>query len=333
MGGWKANQSKKKIKKNTKLAAVVLGLVLVLLFLGYLFKFLNEFNKPLLESQKQEKKYSWEGISNINLVVKKDSSDDISVLSFNPTDQKLLLLKVPPKLFLYVPGGYGSWQLSSIYKLGEVEKKGLGKILLKNSISNFLGVPIDGFIQTDKEIVNLLKNPSNLLTFTSFKTDLNLKELISLTYFMYKLRFDKLTTIDLSSEQVLDEATLADGSLVYLFDPGKMDSISANFNEGKIIAEGKEIAIFNATNTPGLAQKAARMVTNMGGKVIMTKSLEQRKVTSQVLSKESSATFNRLATVFALGCSSSPNCDTIIDDPKILESRADINIVLGEDFK
>lgn len=333
MGGWKANQSKKKFKKNTKLALVALGLVVAVLFLGYLFKFLTELNKPLLGSNVSiEKKYSWEGNSNINLVVKKDSSDEISVLSFNPTDQKLLLLKLPSKLYLSVPGGYGSWQLSSIYKLGQVEKKGLGVMMLKNSISNFLGVPIDGYIQSDKEIVDLLKNPFNLLTFTTFKTDLNLKELTSLSFALSSVRFDKVSTLSLVEQQVLDETTLADGSVVYQFDPGKIDSISQEFAEGQIIAEGKEVAIFNATNTPLLAQKAARMVTNMGGKVIMTKSLDEKRKTSAVLTSEKSDTYTRLSQLFVLDCSNSPNCDTIINDPKILESRADINIVLGEDF-
>ena len=80
-----------------------------------------------------------------------------------------------------------------------------------------------------------------------------------------------------------------------------------------------------------MAQKAARMITNLGGNVIIT-SNAQNIYAKTIVTGQTGPTLTRLSEVFDLGCSKDPTCANI-PVPEVENSRAQINIVLGEDFR
>ena len=114
--------------------------------------------------------------------------------------------------------------------------------------------------------------------------------------------------------------------------------IQSRFEDSKLKDEGLGIGILNATDHPGLAEKAARVVTNIGGRVILTGNLEERQHNSFVLGKDG-YTQTRLSQVFApaciqtswpLGLFRSGGC--FLQSDSFNFSRAEVTIVLGEDY-
>lgn len=332
--GWKATQSKIKAKKKTKLALIVLGLTLLLIILGQTVNLtrtlLNPWNLPVSQSRN----YLWDGEFNLNLVV---MGKDASVLIFNPKEHKVLIIHLPNETYLEVPKGYGFWQLRSIYNLGELEKIG-GNQLLKGSISVFLGLPFDGFVKLNGKLaeagavglVNTLRqNPLNF-PLKDLQTDLTLWELIRLKLSLSQVRFDKVKIINWVDLDILDEQILGDGTKVFISDPVRIDGALLDVKDFELIREHMTVAVFNATNHPFLAQKIARMITNLGGNVILIANAPFQLTRTHLLG-EKSATLKKLKQVFAL-CSEASKCDKLsAQDLESLSSRAQINLILGED--
>ncbi len=331
--GWKTVQNKNKIKKKTKLAAIVLGLIIFVILLGNLVRFTQTLFSPWKIYPDIKKNYIWNGEFNLNLVVLNQL--DVSVLSYNPREKKLIILQIPQNVLVEVPNGFGKWQLRSVYQLGETDKKGAG--FLKGSVMALLGIPIDGFLDvadlkkaagSEFLVGHLKENPIFFLSaLPKIKTDLTLWELIRLNMAASSVRFDKVERLDLS--KVLDLENLADGTPIYTADPVKVDNILAFFADPTVKEEHKSIAIFNATESLGLAQKASRIITNLGGNVIITSNASQKSDKSLILG-EKSKTLKRINQIFNFDCS---DCDNITPENKGIESRAQISIILGGDFR
>lgn len=326
--GWKAAQSHSKAKHKTKLAILALGLLLLIILAGQTFKFFQGLFQPL--SPGNSKTYTWDGSANINLVVK---SSEVEVLSYNSVEGTAKLIKIPSSTYINIPGGYGAWPMRAVYDLGQAEKPPQGREFLKRSISAYFGIPIDGFIelkgdQGAMEIMKSITSPVNL------NTDLTPIELLRLVFGLKRVRFDKVQTFDLAKMNLLETKELADGQQVLAADSTKIDQFSQNFTETKISQERLTVAVLNATQVPGLAGKAARLISNMGGDVIQqtnfNQNLQASKIVINIADKQvvSSYTYKRLVQVFEKGCHSSQKCDNI----QQVETRAQINVIVGEDF-
>lgn len=323
--GWKDIQSKARRSRQTKLAVVVLGLVIGLVITSWVIRFTQSLFSPWKLSVKAERNYIWDDKFNINLLLR---ADQTSIFSYNPTEKKIVILNIPDETFLEVPKGFGFWQLRAVDKLG-------GDTLLVDTLRNFLGIPIDGFLdfsgpgisKSAVEIVEELRqNPfSGFNLMPSLKTDLTLWELVRLKLSITGVRFDKVAEINLDKQEILNKETLPDGTEVLTADPVKLDSVLVNLVDPAFTFEHKAIAIWNATNRPLLAQKAARLITNLGGNVIITSNAEE-KLKKTMVYGEKSDSLKRLKQIFVLD-------DKISSSSANLEfSRAEINIFLGEDF-
>lgn len=319
MPTWKTVQSKKNIRKKTKLALMVLGIILGILLLGWVFRFTQTLFSPWQASE-GSRNYAWGGEFNINILL---ASKDIALLSFNPTDQKITVVRIADQTLMDVPREFGKWQARSVSSLG-------GNKLLKETLGAFFGLPVDGYLRfegklSDKntqEIVESIKqNPFDIFSLLpNIKTDLTLWELIKLRFEIANVRFDKIKYVDLEELGLLEEDQLADGTPIFTFDPVKIDSFSMQLLEPKIQLENKTIAIYNATDQPGLAQKAARIIENLGGNVIITSNSGEKLGRTKVIG-EKSQTLTRLLQVFNAEVSEVG-----------IESRAQISIMLGEDY-
>lgn len=324
---WKTVEQKRKLHQKTKLAVLILIVLILSLLLGKIAIFIKSFQQPF--SSGSVKNYTWNGKSNLNLII---TGKTLAVLTYKKADQEIFLVKLPPNSFLSLPQNLGSWPLSSVFDLGQSLKPPQGSSLLKTAVSNLMGIPIDGFVsssQTPTELLQSLRqNPLKTWSLVpTLKTDLNLPELISLSFSLPQVRFDKVQTLDL--QDLMLPLDLPDGTKVLTGDPIKIDSVSSRLAEASFRKEGLTIAVYNGTSTVGLAGKAARMITNLGGNVIITNSLEGSQAKSGVYTSDEkksnlTTTFQRLVQIFGKGATIPPE--------ELRSSRAQINVVLGEDF-
>lgn len=325
---WKFVQSKKKLKQKTKLALIVLGFIIILMLSSQIFKFTKTLNSSWQMNSK--KSYTWDGHFNINLILR---SKSISLVSYNPTDNKIIIVDIPDQTYLEAAHGFGKWQARALFDLG-------GDKLLKDSLEDFFAQPIDGFLdlsapykdRTSQQIIELIRqNPiGGLNLLSSLKTDLTLMELIRLKFGLSSVRFDKLIQIDLQKRGVLQKDHLLDGTEIFTADPNKIDLILADLADPKIKNEHKSIAIFNGTEQPFFAQKYSRLVSNMGGDVIIVSNAQKRGDKTLVWG-ERGDTLKRFSQLFS-SCKSA-ECDKILtQDEDIAESRGQINIKLAPDL-
>lgn len=322
MPSWKTVRSNKQIVKNTRLAITALTFVLILLGTAQVVKFNQLLFSPWRLPNTEGNNFSWNGDFNINLISK---SEKISLISYSPKKGEIFIMNIPDELFLETSHGFGKWQLRSIYNLGQFQKEIGGNKLLKDSLSSFFALPIEAIVEGDlaNKISQRQLSPIKLLT--DFKSDLRLFDFIRLQFGLSKVRFDKIKEINLDQDFGLEKSVLADGTVVYTADFIRLDQFLSELSDPTIVSEHKTIAVFNSTNYPLLAQKAARLITNLGGDVIIV-SNGKNKYQKTAIAGEKSKTLQRIKQIF--------EADDTIDpsDEDLVSSRAQINLFLGEDF-
>ncbi len=346
---WKKYQKSEKAKKNLYLALFALGLIIFLLILGKAAGFLGSFARPFSSGFTSIKNYNWDGKSSINIGFAQidpvsNKTKDLSIVSYSPKNLKATVLHISNLVYTDLPKNYGSWRVESIYKLGEEENPKIGGELLKMSLSKLVGLPLDGIIISQKndgkfedKISSWRKNPISLSSFLSdIKTDLTPFEMARLILSLRGVREDRLISLDFATSSITESKLLPDSSRVLGVDNIRLDSfIRQNLSDESIIDENLTVAIFNATNRGGLAAEVSRVVTNLGANVVIMATAQNLQSESLVLVKPEddalldTVTYQRLAQVFAPHCLKN-TCQST--DPKILSSRAQINIVLGEDY-
>lgn len=320
-------------RKRTKLAIGILILILVLLIISWATHLIQNLFST-------SRNYVWSGEFNINLLIKRGQS--YGLFSYNPKEQKLTIINIPENTFMNVPRGFGLWQLRAVYGLGGSRNSMGGDTLLADTLTSFFAIPIDGFLdfsaalnQSPAEIVNTLRNNplSGINLLSGLKTNLTMWELLRLKLRIIGTRFDKISDLDLAKLDVTDQETLPDGTLVLTADPVRLDSMIMNLlSDPVIISERKSIAVLNATDHPQLAGKAARLIANLGGNVIITANAQKKLKQTQVAGQES-LTLKRLRQIFDLGCQNNPKCDKISPlDEDLVYQRGEISVLLGEDF-
>lgn len=327
--------SKRQGLRGTKLALLALGILLGILLLGKSLNLISGLTKPFNPDILTKKQYSIDFKSSVNIAFKTKS---VWLLNYDPIEKKVVSLKIPDDTYLELPRGFGSWRVGSVYNLGQEENPQIGSELLKESLAKLLGLPVDGFVtlqNTDSEdlgklILSWHNNPLAILNFLSqAKTDLTPIETFRLFSSLSRVRSDKIVSLDLEQTDLTKSKLLPDLSRVLGVNIVNLDLyVREKMSDQKISQEGISIAVFNATTHPGLAQDAARIITNLGGNPIIVSNTESYSAKTLILG-DKSATYKRLAQIFAPWCLES-KCN--IDDPRIASSRAQINIILGEDY-
>lgn len=343
---WKKPLANSRKQQRVKLGLLALGLLISILILSKSVETISLFGQPKSSSLSVGKNSFWEQNLALNFILTSadNGAQNINLISFQPKEGRIILLKLSQEIYLEVPKGFGFWTLGSVYKLGQVENPPIGGRLLQLSTSQLLGLPIDGIIivkgkilSPDKFLISLHQNPLSMVGLVKdVQTNLSPLQTIQLFWSLSQVRKDKIITLDLAQSSITESKLLADSSRVLGVDTVKLDYfIRQNMSDQSILEEELSVAIFNGTKIAGLAQQAARMVTNMGGNVLWTGNLEgDLEKSAVVLSREEalpadSLTVKRLSQIFAPHCLIEP-CQS--SDPKVTSSRAQINIILGEDY-
>lgn len=348
---WKKYQKQNKQSKQLKLALLALGFLLLLLLLAKLFSMFSSLSQPFNSSLNSAKKYTWDGKSTVNILVysqnsasdKTPNDSKVALVNLNPQNSSMTILHISDQIYLDLPKGYGSWKLGSIFDLGQEEKPQRGSQLLKLSVSKLVGLPIDGLIVLNnlnesgfEEVVNnWRKYPYSRLSFLrTISTDLTPIELYKFIQSSSTVRSDKITSLSFAQSNITRSQLLPDSSRVLGVDTIRLDSfIRDNISDPTISEEDITVSIFNATTHPGLAQEASRVLTNLGINVIILSNTEKILDKSIAVYKEenlkNSVTFQKSAQFFAPDCLKEV---CLSDDQKALSSRAQITILLGEDY-
>lgn len=277
------------------------------------------------------------GFGRINILLVNDS---LTLVSLEKEKKTLTVVSLPKELYLDVARGKGQITSASLFKFDSMQKK--KGSLLKSTIRELFGIPIDGWIkippnykiESVNDFTNIRKrelDPFNLQEIpqelTGFKTNLFFLALKRFYFQLSTVREDKIEFIDLNSSRIFEKDTLPDGSVVLKTDLPSLDSLlKEKFYEWEIVKEGLSISVLNAANSSGLATKAARIVANSGGTVVMVGESQDRAVDCLLnVHKENqkSYTVKRLRETFS--------CD--ITSEKIEGSRADVTLTIGSGYE
>lgn len=329
-------------RNNIKIALVSLVLLIIFLLLGKTILFLISIQKPLTPSLHAGKEYTWDDTSTLNVVLAEvdgDKTSTLDILHFDPTQQQVVLLRIPPLTYIDAPHGYGWWIAESIFGLGQESNKKQGTTLLEDSMSTLLGLPIDGtiFIPKGSDVDTWFNNArankiSFLTTIPKVQSDMTPLELNDLFSKLGSVRSDNIMDLDLEQSSITQSKLLPDSSRVLGVDMVKLDLfIRNNLADSTFLQEGESVAVFNATSHPGLTKDVVRMITNLGGTVTMINNTDKPSAKSYIYASDShrSITELRLTALLAPSCLK-VRCSTT--DDRVLNSRSDIAIVLGDDY-
>ncbi len=321
-----------------------LGLLIiaVLIILSLTIHFISQLFQPISPKLKQNYHSGWSRSLSTNIAIK---ANGLAVMQIDPIQKHLTILSVPEDSYIDMPKGYGSWKIGNIYQLGQEETPQIGAILLRDAFNTLLGLPIDQVIVYDDQELT----PQQLVEqwhgnrFSWFgisrqaETDFTPVDLINFVQSLNAIRLDKINYVDIGQNDITESRLLPDSTRVLGINRVQLDLfVREKMQDQQIVQEALNIAIFNATTHPGLAQEAARIVTNLGGNVIIIRNSQTPQDQSQVIISENtggalqhSVTFNRLSQYFAPWCADG-ECQN--NDDKVSVSRGQVTIVIGEDF-
>ncbi len=274
------------------------------------------------------------GRTNIVLV-----DDAVNILSLDNEQQTLVIVKLPESTYLNVARNKGQITAGSLFKFDRMSQYN-GR-LLTETIREYLGIPVDGWIKVSsnsfsnlpdfqkiqQQELSFLDLRSIISEITGWKTNVPFLSLRRFYFQLQKVRPDKITFIDLATSNLLEKETLPDNSVVLKTDQLSLDSfLKEKFFEWAIRKENLTIAVLNSTTTIGLGAKAARIITNSGGHVVIVEDSPFGAASCQISVSDAFAksyTVSRLAKIFSC----------LINNNLPENARSDILINLGSTYE
>lgn len=290
---------------------------------------------------RMSKEAVWDGKGRASFVV---ADREVSLVSLEPENKNLVILKISKDTEIETTRGYGRYRIGAVYQLGELEGK--GGSLLRESVQEYFGIPVDGWIKTwdmghaiwDTK-KDLLKIFSGLILGRKGETNFTLWDVLRLWWEMRKILPHQTKLILLDEIGALKSKVLVDGSRAWEVNRERLDIfLQDNFYEPKIREENLTIRVINTTDYPGLANHAARIVGNMGGRVVGVSSEDGKREASlpaqagkvqsskcEIRSeKKKRETFTVQKLVKAL------NCQFVEEEGS--DERAEVTVLVGENY-
>jgi hypothetical protein len=257
---------------------------------------------------------------------------DLKYLVFDRSNKKVLIYTIPVEYKFDVAGKYGEEELSKVLALGALNSGHPledGTKVLKNTVLKIFGFKVDKFLIADPDsrnlfddllgngsFLDLLKLKDFMKVGDEFKTDLTLEEFYSLFTFVESIPNDRLMNKTLVPEDLTDSTTL-DAS----FEDIGLDS--------DLSRESKSIAVLNGTGVPGIAYLGARIVKNMGGRVVALGNTDKTYSASVIVTDDpNSQTCRFLSRVFGVK-NIVDKAGNYVQEHEV--DRSDIVVVMGFD--
>lgn len=312
---WQKEQKERKNKKRLSPLWTWLGIFSLLIFLGLVFK-----------AYKVIKESRWDGKGRLNLVL---VSSPVLIVSLEPEEPSLSGFSIPNETQLEVVYGYGKYQMESVYRLGELEKK---ENLLAESIQENFALPIDGWlvsenirISAEEDIRNKLSEILISCLKDGRKTNLTKWDLIRIFVQIKKVRSHKINFFDLSKISVLLKTTLPDRTEVFEIDQNRLDPLVQKYFFDPIIRKEKMLfEVLNGTDHPKLGERAGRIISGLGGEVVSIGNSQEKVEECQIQTIREKKTFHsvkKIANIF--------NCQLL---EKEEEGKAEVTLIVGENY-
>jgi hypothetical protein len=331
---WRREQSQRKKIKKIRIVRLILFVILLILLGGLGFKIYRSIAKSV-----------WDGQSQLNLAINPSIADQpVLIAAFNPEEKSLNVLLIPPRTFIETIHGYGPYRVESIYRLGELNKKG-GE-LFQGSLQTYLGIPVDAYasmsnVKCQSPLRGIPSEWSNVKIKTCIlenirflikggETNLTKWDLLRLWLGFRNLRQDKINLVDLGQTSASQEVDLLDGTKANKIDTERLELIMSQFFvDKKLKQEDLTVAVLNGTNHAGLANKVATLIKNIGGQVMTVgdtengqgESLRQCQIKSEKKYKNS-YTVRKLSHVF----------DCQWEGEPMAEQRANLVLIVGKSY-
>lgn len=316
---------KERIKKRSRLK--ILGLIFLLAFLLILGGVVFKISRSAVKSV-------WDGQSQLNLAINPSrAGQPVLIVGFNPEEKSLNILSIPAGTFIETIHGYGPYRVESLYRLGELNKK--GQELFRGSLETYLGVPIEAYALTinGDEKTEGMKNKEGITRFLKSllkrgQTNLTKWDLLRLWLGFKNLRQDRINLIDLGQTSASQEVDLPDGTKAKKIDTERLQSIMNKFFvDKKIKQEDLTVAVLNGTNHAGLANQAATLIKNIGSQIVAIGETENKlkyKECQVMVEKKykNSYTIQKLSYLF----------DCHWQGESMAGQRADVVLILGESY-
>lgn len=289
---WQREQIQRRKGQTLRMIKWVLTLIFFILLVGIGWRIAGAFKNSV-----------WDGKNRLNLVL---NIKPTSLVSFDPGSQSIDFLIIPNGTYIEAVGGYGPYRIEKIYSLAEVEGKGME--LISKSLETYFGLPVDGWLVGNEELTNGVKQLLSRLFFQAFKntslTNLSRWDLVRLWLMTNRTRAHRVGTINLGETTVAEKFTLPDGVQATRIDDQRLSRVISNlFTDERIRQENLAIALMNASGETGLAAKGAKLVGNIGGRLVevgdWSEKLEICQIQATPTAKKS-YTGKKLAQVF--GC-------------------------------
>jgi len=312
---WEREIKNGKVKRKFRLVKVWLLAFALLISLGLGFKAWLSFRHRV-----------WDGKSRLNIAL---AGEKTYLLGLDPVDSEIILIEIPSETQIEVAFGLGSYPIDSVFELSRLEKK--EGILLAQTLENNLAIPVKAWIDYQKEID--FHQPRNLflqLIYSSLKgeakTNLTNWDRLQLLYTIKNVSVFRSNSYNLSNLNLLEEVELPDKNKGLRIEPERIDAfIQSHFQERRLREENLTIEVINTTQFPGLAERGARLLNNLGVEVVGVNNQEEKINRCQLIGEEKlknnySAKFIRQ--IFDCQWKDSQE-----------EGRADLILILGEDYR
>lgn len=296
-------------------------------FLGIVLVFLTgigwRFYRLLGES-------SWDGKHQLNLAFQ---AETVFLASFDPGNQSVKILIFPEGTFIQTIHGHGPYRLESVYPLGKLE--GRGGELLAGSLQEYLGFPVDGYFFLEKEkvilddpkgIKNFLKKTTREMLLREKETNLSRWDLFCLWWLVNRVKGSDILILDLGEHLAFSSVLLPDGTAAVEINQEQLDrDIQSWLSDEAVRTENLSLAVLNATSHSGLARQGARLITNLGGRVVAVGEKQESRERCELRSSKKYRDFytvSKLGKIF--GC--------LWTGEELENQRAQVVLILGEDY-
>lgn len=327
-------KERKRVQKVTK-KIIVIGVLFLLAittwhsitFVKFIVSFLNpnDSNRVVAEGR-------------TNIIV---DHGDISVVSIDRINNTAHIITLPPNLYVTVPKIGGTYRVSAVYEVGELNGQGQGGYTLMRTAQDIFAVPINGYVKVQdssgtKDMVPLAakkKFSSVVFLFKFFHTrnfsetahtNLSARDIFSLWSAARKIRDDKLSYYKADNSGEFKQSQLADGSKVLSVSDALLDSIIADSLKDPLVAkENAQVKIINASGASGAGGVLSRLVTNIGAQVVRVETAEELQNESKLLVTNKEASQHLVKKLLGLGSFD------IIESALAEDVLADVTVILG----
>jgi len=260
--------------------------------------------------------------------------DPVRVISFEAKNKKISTVDIPLDTVIPAALGYGKYSVRALLSLDDIDHH--NGSLIVSSISNALGLPITGYVRTNRPSdgqmsLSILRRIFSFGSIPQVLMDRSHRSLSWVNWVRFVVSVRSMS-VDAWHPVVISQAIIEvispDGTAMQTLDENRLDYIidSAFFDAG-IRSEGTSVAVYNTTRVPSVGLRASRQLSRVGMQLIFVGNAEKEVkrcvvVGSDTIQKTKTAAFIR----------EYYDCEIKMDDEIGKETGADLVVLLGTDF-